>query len=118
MPPVQQFPGQPTIWDKFKMGLITGTSVGLVVGFLFGGFSIIRYGPGPNGFMRSLGQYMLGSASTFGLFMSIGSVIRSEDVFDSASFRAQYLQMQVRQQLSMSTDKRLADASLSAHDTQ
>lgn len=58
-----------------------GGSVGLIIGFIFGslydpfpwpcltkaGFTnIIRFGPGPNGMLRTLGQYMLGSAATFG----------------------------------------------------
>ena len=92
-------------------------AVGLIMGFIFGmplpytprelrgakevtgGFNILRYGAGPQGPMRSLGQYMFGSAATFGsvllstlsprdpcdfltaknsFFMSIGSVIRTE----------------------------------------
>ncbi|CAL8576157.1 subunit of TIM23 translocase complex [Xanthoria parietina] len=68
----------PSTFDKWKMGAMLGGSVGLIMGFIFGGFNIMRYGAGHNGVMRTLGQYMLGSGATFGFFMSIGSVIRTE----------------------------------------
>ncbi|KAG0128475.1 reactive mitochondrial oxygen species modulator 1-domain-containing protein [Tuber indicum] len=68
----------PTLFDKMKLGAIMGTSVGLCIGFLFGGYNLMKHGAGPNGFLRSLGQYMLGSAATFGFFMSIGTAIRTE----------------------------------------
>lgn len=37
-----------------------------------GGFNIMRYGAGPSGPMRTLGQYMLGSGLTFG-YVGIGA---------------------------------------------
>lgn len=46
--------------------LIYSAAVGAIMGFIFGSVNIMRYGAGPNGVMRSLGQYMLGSGATFG----------------------------------------------------
>ncbi|KAK8155048.1 reactive mitochondrial oxygen species modulator 1-domain-containing protein [Phyllosticta citrichinensis] len=68
----------PSTFDKLKMGAMMGGSVGLIIGFIFGATNIIRFGPGPNGMMRTLGQYMLGSSATFGFFMAIGTTIRTD----------------------------------------
>ncbi|KAK0628238.1 reactive mitochondrial oxygen species modulator 1-domain-containing protein [Bombardia bombarda] len=96
MPPPPSHGGAvgPSNVEKFKMGALMGGTVGCIIGFIFGTVNIFRYGAGPNGIMRTLGQYMLGSGATFGFFMSIGSVIRS----DSSSLIVQeaYLHAQRR----------------------
>jgi NAD/NADP transhydrogenase beta subunit len=55
-----------------------GGTVGLCIGLVFGTMNIIRYGPGNRGYVSTLATYMGSSAATFGFFMSIGTVIRTE----------------------------------------
>ncbi|KIK70381.1 hypothetical protein GYMLUDRAFT_234853 [Collybiopsis luxurians FD-317 M1] len=55
-----------------------GGTAGMAMGFLFGSWTIIRYGPGPNGALATLSKYMLNQAAFFGFFFSIGAVIRSD----------------------------------------
>ncbi|KAF4122853.1 Reactive mitochondrial oxygen species modulator 1 [Geosmithia morbida] len=96
MPPVAAIPGGqhgPSTTDKLKMGAMMGGSVGVIIGFLYGTVNIFRYGAGANGIMRTLGQYMAGSGATFGFFMSIGSVIRSDA---DPKFHDLYMQAQRR----------------------
>ena len=66
------------------------TAVGVIIGFIFGrstnsfGFNniltvkgsvnIMRYGAGPNGVMRTLGNTMLGSGAAFGSVTSGNSL--------------------------------------------
>ncbi|RSH80054.1 subunit of TIM23 translocase complex [Apiotrichum porosum] len=78
MPPPPQTTQGGSTFDKMKMGAIMGTGVGLTIGLIFGGVSILSRGPGPRGTIATLGQYMASSAATFGFFMSIGSVIRTD----------------------------------------
>ncbi|PWN92286.1 hypothetical protein FA10DRAFT_88998 [Acaromyces ingoldii] len=60
------------------MGAAMGTGVGLAIGFIGGSLQVLRGGAGPDGPLRLLGKYMATSGATFGFFMSIGTVIRTE----------------------------------------
>lgn len=70
---------EPSFFDKLKMGAIMGGSTGAVIGMLAGGMAIYQNGPGPNGYMRTMGQYMTTTATFLGLFMTVGAVIRSDN---------------------------------------
>ena len=65
---------------------MTFQGVGLIIGFIFGATNIMRFGAGPNGPLRTLGQYMMGSAATFGYDSAkYGEGSRHAAKFDSAS---------------------------------
>ncbi|OAP58108.1 hypothetical protein AYL99_07198 [Fonsecaea erecta] len=98
IPPSAQRHG-PSWIDKMKMGMLMGGSqssndiaVGGIMGFIYGTVTIFQYGAGQAGVMRTLGKYMLGSGSMFGLFMGIGSIIRTDSpqMASSVWARSQY----------------------------
>ncbi|KAJ3865758.1 reactive mitochondrial oxygen species modulator 1-domain-containing protein [Lentinula novae-zelandiae] len=79
----------PSTIDKLKMGAMMGGTAGLAMGFLFGSWTIMRYGPGPNGAMATLSKYMLNQAAFFGFFFSVGSVsYRFHELTGSRPFRS------------------------------
>lgn len=79
---------------------MTGTLVGLTIGFIGASIQILRAGPGPRGLLGTFSQIMLPSAATFGFFMSIGTVLRTEGIeanpYLTPAQRAVALQQQQR----------------------
>ncbi|KPI44007.1 Protein MGR2 [Cyphellophora attinorum] len=94
MPPMpasaQQHRG-PHWFDKMKMGALMGTTVGGIMGFIYGTVTIFQYGAGQAGVMRTLGKFMVGSGAMFGLFMGIGSIIRNESAPVAFPMRSEIL---------------------------
>ncbi|KAI0033726.1 reactive mitochondrial oxygen species modulator 1-domain-containing protein, partial [Vararia minispora EC-137] len=76
--PNRRQPTGPSVWDKCEMGALMGAGVGTTIGFIFGGWTIVRGGAGPRGALSTLAQYMLSSAATFSFFLAVGSVIRND----------------------------------------
>ncbi|CAG8813622.1 7060_t:CDS:10 [Gigaspora margarita] len=69
---------QPSRIEYMKRGALMGGAVGVCLGFAFGTYHILRFGPSQGGYLSTLSRYMVSSAGSFALFMGIGSVIRSE----------------------------------------
>ncbi|KAG0324156.1 subunit of TIM23 translocase complex [Dissophora globulifera] len=70
---------EPSKFERAKVGAMMGGAVGLCIGLVFGGISLLRNGPGSRGYVNSLAQTMVSTTATFAFFMAIGSVIRSEE---------------------------------------
>ncbi|KAF9112036.1 subunit of TIM23 translocase complex [Mortierella sp. AM989] len=70
---------EPSKFERAKVGAMMGGAVGLCIGLVFGGFSVLRNGPGSRGYVNTLAQTMVSTTATFAFFMAIGSVIRSEE---------------------------------------
>ncbi|ORZ37000.1 reactive mitochondrial oxygen species modulator 1-domain-containing protein [Catenaria anguillulae PL171] len=69
----------PTIGQKLKMGAMMGTGVGVGLGFILGNIQYLIYGARGKGYLGTLSNSVMTSGITFGFFMMVGSVIRSEE---------------------------------------
>ena len=89
--------GQPSCFDRMKMGFMMGMTVGMcsgeikiilfysyidivtdvfVAGAIFGGFGALRMGMRGGELVQNVGKVMVQGGGTFGTFMSIGTAIR------------------------------------------
>ncbi|CAJ0632526.1 7339_t:CDS:2 [Entrophospora sp. SA101] len=68
---------QPSRFDYMKHGAMVGGAVGICLG--------------SQGYISTLGRYMLTSAGSFALFMGVGSFIRSEEQHKNIKWK-QYLE--------------------------
>ncbi|ORX61020.1 hypothetical protein BCR36DRAFT_341175 [Piromyces finnis] len=64
--------------EKFGRGALSGASVGLCIGFIYGTFNVLRIGPGNGSITGTIAKSMGASAASFGFFMGVGSLIKSE----------------------------------------
>ena len=68
--------GQPSCFDRMKLGFMMGMSVGMCSGALFGGFAALRMGMRGGELLQNVGKTMVQGGGTFGTFMAIGTGIR------------------------------------------
>ncbi|KAL2915211.1 subunit of TIM23 translocase complex [Polyrhizophydium stewartii] len=67
-------------FEKAKMGFIMGAAVGATTGFLYGSYFVLSVGPPPGkSYLRTIGGHMLQQGGMLGFFLSIGSLIRTEE---------------------------------------
>ncbi|KAI9327483.1 reactive mitochondrial oxygen species modulator 1-domain-containing protein [Obelidium mucronatum] len=67
-------------FQKMKMGFLMGGTTGACLGFLVGGMTVLRYGPGDKGYLATVGNQMLQTGGFLGFIMSIGMVVRADGV--------------------------------------
>ncbi|KAL5968649.1 Reactive oxygen specie modulator 1 [Taenia solium] len=68
--------GQPSCFQRVKVGFLMGFCVGVATGAIFGGFSCLRYGLRGRELIQTVGKGMIQGGGTFGMFMAIGTAIR------------------------------------------
>lgn len=70
-------------YDRFKMGVLMGSTVGTCLGIIFGTVSALSgrgaaTGANSRGFLRQVGKSVFQSGASFGFFMGIGSLVRCD----------------------------------------
>ena len=68
--------GQPSCFDRMKLGFMMGMCVGMCSGGLLGGFNALRMGLRGGELVQTVGKIMVQGGGSFGTFMAIGTGIR------------------------------------------
>ena len=68
--------GQPSCFDRMKMGFMMGMCVDMCSGAILGGFGALRMGMRGGELVQNVGKIMVQGGGTFGTFMAIGTGIR------------------------------------------
>ncbi|KAH6562341.1 hypothetical protein BASA50_006572 [Batrachochytrium salamandrivorans] len=73
-------------FEKAKMGFLMGATVGMTTGFIYGTYFVLSVGPPPGkSYIQAIGKNMLQQGSMLGFFLSIGSLLRNEELHETGN---------------------------------
>eukprot|EP00842_Homolaphlyctis_polyrhiza_P005176 jgi/Hompol1/565/HPOL_005355-RA len=77
------------LFEKAKMGFLMGGTVGMTVGFLYGSYSVLKFGPPPGKtYLGTVGMTMVQHGTMLGFFLSIGSLLRNEEIHETSKMHS------------------------------
>ncbi|VDN50967.1 unnamed protein product [Dracunculus medinensis] len=68
--------GQPTCWQKLKLGFMMGAVIGGATGVVLGSFGAYKMGLRGKEFLTQVGKIAAQSGGSFGVFMMVAQGIR------------------------------------------
>lgn len=74
--------------NGLKQGFLMGAAVGITVGGVIGAMTVLTVGPAPGKtYVSTVGRHMLQTGAWMGAIMSLGSVLRGEEVQQTMEYK-------------------------------